>query len=818
MDFTEKYPLGSRPSIHFLPYLIFISYIVSLIGAFTTVELLHRRVSGTGWRSWVQLLACSVSFGLVAIWCMHFVGNRAIVLGDGEEEIQLYYNSTFTAVSAILPIVVIFLGFSVADRFYRGSRGSSTRHAALLICGVLSGAAVTEMHYLGNQGTTNYRLKPSWEFIVGAASIAVVACVISFGLFFHWSGHWMNNIWRRFIVACVLAVAVSGMHWTASAGTTYELKGYHNGPGQEKNINLIIAVCLCLGACSVCFALGFLKQLHQRKLKDRAQHVVLAVATFDGEGRILVNQAGLLPCQTITRQFIQKTFDDDFSTSHLVFQWIFRISRYWGGIIDLIPAMREHLHSTGHFQVHSPVIRSASQAGSPPGPEDISIGYSATFRQLFCVAAHDIAKSLDTRLQDLGSLYEDVLTTGTLLTQTPWKDTHGTKNIVAANVANISGDIEAGIANPILFGKGQLLVLTRKVATEESNRLQNAGYRFAHLDQISDPLARSMQVSRDDLYRLVGRLQSFCERETRVPTQGIYLTSFLLQPSPSMKGLDVIVPRNAPDQLPMVKLTSNGLAPAQVKILSYFNGLTLDGCMVRIDQLSGLSARDDIFLEKFRHTIHELLKTVNEPALRRATFSSQQLDITPVTTRQNDAITATVFAFCGIKEVNDRSLQSNDMQYVPLSFFQCFQRTYPGCPDHAIFAQKNHREFSTIFSSFEIDTPTSSADFGRKWPTLWSFVKSPSTSEITVNNDSSSERGLVKIGKCASIDSNNNNSSHPFGIMVSQDITISEDHKGGSQLELSELGVRSEASVADREQQTMADKLMTITTSFHGRR
>ena len=175
---------------------------------------------------------------------MHFVGNRAIVLGDGEEQIQLYYNSSYTAVSAILPIVVIFLGLLVADRFYRGSRNSITRYAALAMCGILSGAAVTEMHYLGNQGTTNYRLIPSWKYIVGAASIAVGACVVSFSLFFHWSRHWMNNIWRRCTVACVLAVAVSGMHWTGAAGTSYELRGYHTGTGQGRNINLIIAVCL----------------------------------------------------------------------------------------------------------------------------------------------------------------------------------------------------------------------------------------------------------------------------------------------------------------------------------------------------------------------------------------------------------------------------------------------------------------------------------------------------------------------------------------------------------------------------------------------
>lgn len=100
------------------------------------------------------------------------------------------------------------------------------------------------MHYLGNNGTTNYHLKLSPGYVVGAATIAVGACLLSFGLFFHWGKLWMNNIWRRIIVALILAVAVSGMHWTAAAGTGYEILGYHEGPGQQRNINLIISLCL----------------------------------------------------------------------------------------------------------------------------------------------------------------------------------------------------------------------------------------------------------------------------------------------------------------------------------------------------------------------------------------------------------------------------------------------------------------------------------------------------------------------------------------------------------------------------------------------
>jgi hypothetical protein len=46
------------------------------------------------------------------------------------------------------------------------------------------------------------------------------------------------------VVACFLALAVSGMHWTAAAGTKYEIRGYYSGSGKGRNINLITAICL----------------------------------------------------------------------------------------------------------------------------------------------------------------------------------------------------------------------------------------------------------------------------------------------------------------------------------------------------------------------------------------------------------------------------------------------------------------------------------------------------------------------------------------------------------------------------------------------
>ncbi|KAL5120503.1 hypothetical protein ACEQ8H_001521 [Pleosporales sp. CAS-2024a] len=809
-DLAVKYPVGSLPAISFVPYIIFCSYLVSLIGAFTTVELLHRRVSGSGWRSWVQVGGCAVSFGLVAIWCMHFVGNRAIILGDGEAEIQLYYSPSYTAVSAILPVVVIFLGLLIADKFYRNTKRPLTRNLSLIVCGVCAGAAVTEMHYLGNNGTTNYRLILSWPHVCGAASIAVGACLISFGLFFHWSGHWVNFIWRRVVVACFLACAVSGMHWTAAAGTWYELQGYHYGRSrQSRNTNLIIALCLCLSACVVCFLLGFLKQRQQRMLKDRAQQVVLAVATFDADGKLLVSQGGLMPCQTITRQFQRRTFDDEFNTSHPVFHWLFRVSRNWTGVADLIPSMRENLQATGYIQSTSSPTQPMDSRNSLNS--DNNANYSTTFRELFCVTAQEIARSLDTSLQNLGTLFEDVLTTGTLLNRMTYYTSSGHKKaILATDVATTTKDVEASHASPILFGKGQLLLLARRVDASEALRLQKLGYRFANMEQVGDQLARSLQVAREDLENLVERLDSFSKREPAIPSKGAYLASFLIQPSPAMKGLDVVVPRSTPDRLPMVKLSDGALLRHETKLLATFNGLSLDDCLTRLSQRTLMGSHEDMFLDHFRNRIHDLLRDCPETALNRAIFSACPLDIAHGTTGQEEMSPATIFAFCGIKEIYIQSLHSLTLKTIPLSLFQTYLRSYPGCPDHAILAQKNHKDFSSVGRVTTKEKLHASRN-GSFWPSL---LRSTPTSRPTERRawqpDSSSEKGLVH-------GSSSQDPSHAWGsIMVTstQNMTVDESIKEHAGMEMQELGVRSEIGMAETERPTLADRLMSITTGF----
>jgi len=84
--------------------------------------------------------------GLVAIWCMHYVGNRGIILGGGDPRLQLVYNPGYTALSSFIPIIALFVAFTIADRRHRGKKFLLT---ALVLSGIVAGLAVVGMHYTG---------------------------------------------------------------------------------------------------------------------------------------------------------------------------------------------------------------------------------------------------------------------------------------------------------------------------------------------------------------------------------------------------------------------------------------------------------------------------------------------------------------------------------------------------------------------------------------------------------------------------------------------------------------------------------------------
>ena len=156
--------------------------------------------------------------GGIAIWSMYFIGDRAIVLGDGQAQLQIVYSTEFTIISFFLPVVVLFLAFSNVG---------SKEHMSVtevILGGALTGFGICGMHYMGQAGILNYECVYLIPFVIGAVITAVVISITALGVFFLFRILWDTAWWKRPICALVLASGVSGMHWLASVGTQYRLK------------------------------------------------------------------------------------------------------------------------------------------------------------------------------------------------------------------------------------------------------------------------------------------------------------------------------------------------------------------------------------------------------------------------------------------------------------------------------------------------------------------------------------------------------------------------------------------------------------------
>ena len=178
--------------------------------------------------------------GAVAIWSMHYIGNRAInMLLPKERSLQIAYSPGFTAGSFFLAIGGVGLAF------YLFSVSQKVGVLQTLLGGFLTGSAVCGMHYMGQGGISNYKVSYNWKHVVGSAVIAVTETTFALGIFFYFKFNWTNNWAKRILCASILALAVSGMHWLATVGTTYKYRDIdHGNIGLGRQATVIVVLCL----------------------------------------------------------------------------------------------------------------------------------------------------------------------------------------------------------------------------------------------------------------------------------------------------------------------------------------------------------------------------------------------------------------------------------------------------------------------------------------------------------------------------------------------------------------------------------------------
>jgi NO-binding membrane sensor protein with MHYT domain len=207
-------------TIHYEPFLVALSYVISVFGSYTALQLAIAIPAGRTWGAVIgSVIGAAAAVGGGAIWSMHFIGMNAADLG-----IPVAYDPVLTITSLILSILAPAVGLFIVGR----SDGGPIN---LPLGGVLTGLGVALMHYTG-MAAMIMPAKISYDPTLFWASIAIaiVAATVALWLAFNLRG----NL-QRFGSAFVMGIAVCGMHYTGMYALKLE-------PTKEAVVNTGIAL------------------------------------------------------------------------------------------------------------------------------------------------------------------------------------------------------------------------------------------------------------------------------------------------------------------------------------------------------------------------------------------------------------------------------------------------------------------------------------------------------------------------------------------------------------------------------------------------
>jgi NO-binding membrane sensor protein with MHYT domain len=188
------------------PFLVILSYLVSVLGAFTALQLaIAIPAALTSTQRLRAVVMAGTAMGGGAIWAMHFIAMLACQMG-----IPVTYDITLTVLSALIAIASCSLGLGIAGiGIFSWSK--------LVAAGSFMGLGVAGMHYTGMAAM---RMPAVTHYDTGIVAvsvvIAIVASIAALWLAFNLRG------WAQMLgSALVMGVAVCGMHYTGMYAASF---------------------------------------------------------------------------------------------------------------------------------------------------------------------------------------------------------------------------------------------------------------------------------------------------------------------------------------------------------------------------------------------------------------------------------------------------------------------------------------------------------------------------------------------------------------------------------------------------------------------
>ena len=218
--------------------LVGLSILIAVFASFTALDLAGRirpSLDGRTRHAWLLLAAVAMGGG---IWAMHFVAMLAFSM-----PMQVKYDLGLTALSLALPIGVTAVGFLIMSRPRTGA-------GSLLAGGLLMGLGIAAMHYTGMAAMRMPAdLTHGAAWVAASILIAIGASVAALWLAFRGASRL-----HKAAAACVMGIAISGMHYSAMQGAVFTAHAAvdnahgHASVGQtDLALAVVLTTCLILG-------------------------------------------------------------------------------------------------------------------------------------------------------------------------------------------------------------------------------------------------------------------------------------------------------------------------------------------------------------------------------------------------------------------------------------------------------------------------------------------------------------------------------------------------------------------------------------------
>lgn len=178
--------------------LVVLAGLVCLFACFTATNLYVRAEEAPHARRLPWMFGASVVFGF-GVWTTHFIAELAYSPG-----IPISYDPALTTLSAIIAVLVTWLGIVVAFEFSAAAGGG------------IIGSAVGAMHYVGVLAMRAPAVF-HWNAAFVVASIAVGVALSSVAFHVQSRG---SDVRLRIATALLLVLAIVGLHFTAMTALT----------------------------------------------------------------------------------------------------------------------------------------------------------------------------------------------------------------------------------------------------------------------------------------------------------------------------------------------------------------------------------------------------------------------------------------------------------------------------------------------------------------------------------------------------------------------------------------------------------------------